>query len=352
MTTTLLDSNDQETTSRAADKGPLFVVGMWRSGTSLLYALLNQHPQIALMYEGDLPLMAPLFLGGRAKSDWRERWEFWNTALSRHQIVRENLSGEALTLPTAMELAYRQYAGEAIWGCKSPNYYDCMTRLARWFPTARFIVIYRNPADICRSIVRAGRKASWFSRSGMPLRALLGYGRMKKETDSLVNSGARVHVLQYEQLVRDPESVLRAICRFLRIEFDPRMASLASAERSAIYESDHHAMVKGKEIRASVSREEVLSSALRKKIQRYIHLWREQSGGMWPEECESVGSEVHNPSWPERGFDSLLYRCYRLFDNMTAFIFCFAPLPLLRLYREMKNRGQTVSKQADALRSS
>ena len=34
--------------------GPLFVVGMWRSGTSLFYALFNQHPQIGLMYESDM----------------------------------------------------------------------------------------------------------------------------------------------------------------------------------------------------------------------------------------------------------------------------------------------------------
>ncbi len=40
--------------------GPLFVVGMWRSGTSLLYALLNQHPQIGLMYESDFALLSPL----------------------------------------------------------------------------------------------------------------------------------------------------------------------------------------------------------------------------------------------------------------------------------------------------
>ena len=45
--------------------GPLFVVGMWRSGTSLFYALLNQHPQIKLMYEDELPLLWPLFLGSR-----------------------------------------------------------------------------------------------------------------------------------------------------------------------------------------------------------------------------------------------------------------------------------------------
>ncbi|MCU1303513.1 MAG: Sulfotransferase family, partial [Candidatus Sulfotelmatobacter sp.] len=34
--------------------GPIFVVGIWRSGTSLLYTLMNQHPQIALTYESDL----------------------------------------------------------------------------------------------------------------------------------------------------------------------------------------------------------------------------------------------------------------------------------------------------------
>ena len=42
--------------------GPVFVVGMWRSGTSLLYALLNQHPQIGLMYESDMLTLSPLFL--------------------------------------------------------------------------------------------------------------------------------------------------------------------------------------------------------------------------------------------------------------------------------------------------
>jgi hypothetical protein len=33
---------------------PVFVVGVFRSGTSLLYALLNQHPRVALMYECDV----------------------------------------------------------------------------------------------------------------------------------------------------------------------------------------------------------------------------------------------------------------------------------------------------------
>jgi len=325
--------------------GPLFVVGMWRSGTSLLYALLNQHPQIALMYEGDLPLLRPLFLGGKAKSDWLERWEFWNGALSRHQIVTGRLPSSVSSLSSAMEQVYRLHAGDAIWGCKSPNYYDSMTHLARQFPVARFVIIYRNPADICRSIIRAGRKASWFSRPGMSLRGLLGYREMNKETERLISMGAQVHVLQYEELVRDPESELRKICEFLQIPFEPRMVSLADAERSAIYEADHHAMVKSTKIRAQGPREEVLPAAFHKKVLRYTHLWREQSGGSWPAYCEPLGSEIRNPGWLERWSDFLLYRAWRAIDWAIVLIYCFAPIALLGMYRRMKVRGQEASKQ-------
>ncbi len=331
--------------------GPLFVVGMWRSGTSLLYALLNQHPQIALMYEGDLPLMWPLFLGGKSKSDWPERWEFWNSALSRHQLQRGKIPSQVAGLHAATELAYRQYSGDAIWGCKSPTYHDAMEQLARDFPAARFIVIYRNPADICRSIVRAGRKASWFSRSGMTLRALLGYAEMKKGADRIAANGMQVHLLQYEELVREPEGVLRGICDFLQVPYDPRMVSLENAERSAIYEADHHANVKGKKIRPSGPREEVLSPALKRKIVRYSHLWREKYDGAWPMFAEPETANAGNPNWLERLSDFLLYRSYKTFDQMILLLYCFAPISWLRMYREMK-RPPEIAKQGERVPSS
>jgi hypothetical protein len=336
--------------STGAFQGPLFVVGMWRSGTSLLYALLNQHPKIALMYEGDLPLMWPLFLGGKSKSDWLERWEFWNGALSRHQIAHGKFPAQVAGLRAATELAYREHAGDAIWGCKSPTYYDAIEKLARDFPAARFIVIYRNPADICRSIVRAGRKASWFSRSGMTLRALLGYAEMKKGADRVAAKGVPVHLLQYEELVRQPESVLRGICEFLRIPFDSRMVSLENAERSAIYEAEHHAMVKSKQIRALGPREEVLPASLKKKIERYTHLWQEEYAGAWPAYAEAGSAAAGNPSSLERICDLLLYHTYRMFDELVLLLYCFAPLSLLRLYREKKGQPE-MPKQSERVPS-
>lgn len=208
--------------------GPLFVVGMWRSGTSLLYALLNQHPQIGLMYESDMLTLSPLFLIPRKSLWWLNKVDSWNGALSRHKIdptaIPENING----LPNAFRAVAQQYAskkGATVWGCKSPTYYDCMVQFAKWYPDAKFIVIWRDPADVCRSIVRAAEKAVWFARPGTDLRAILGYRRMKQEADELVRRGAQIYQLQYDDLVRDPATTLSAICDFVGIPFDSRMTS-------------------------------------------------------------------------------------------------------------------------------
>src|SRR5439155_6067963 len=131
-------------------RGPLFVLGSWRSGTSLLYSLLNKHPQIGLMYEGDLFLLRPLFWTPRPGSRWPARWEFWNKALTRHGLDMERLPLNISHLPTVLENVYREYArqkGALICGEKSPQLLRYSpTRLFRDFPNARFIFIWRDLA--------------------------------------------------------------------------------------------------------------------------------------------------------------------------------------------------------------
>src|SRR2546430_14329021 len=123
-----------------------------------------------------------------------------------------------------------------------------MNLLADWFPDAKFIVIWRGPADVVRSILRAAKKPPWFARNGMDLRALLGCERMKREADQLLRRGIAIHQLQYDDLVRNPVAALTEICNFIGIPFDPRMNSLEGADRSAIYNGAHHSMVKSSAI--------------------------------------------------------------------------------------------------------
>jgi Sulfotransferase family len=313
--------------------GPVFVVGLWRSGTSLLYALLNQHPQIALTYESDLFLLRSLFRGG-ARQDWLERWEFWNSAPSRHQIDSSSLPAHIADYPTAAELVWKQYAGDAIYGDKSPNYYDSMQRLGRAFPNARFIVIWRDLAETCRSIARAGKGSYYFAKRGITHRALIGNRRMKRECDTLLRQGVPLHQVQYEELIDSPETVMRGVCWFLQIPYDPRMTSLAGADVSAIFDQPQHSAVKGEKIGLDEPRAEVLSPHLADKITRYVALWRKQSGGAWPV-YPQVRSDA-TPGFVERVRDEAFYRILRAFDRFTAFVYCHAPLGWLRSYRDSR----------------
>jgi len=325
-------------------RGPLFVVGMWRSGTSLLYTLLNKHPEIALMYEADLALLRSLFRSS-GKPDWLERWEFWNSALSRHGIDRRAIPSNAADLPTAAAIVWKQYAGEAICGEKSPNYYDSLQTLAKEFPDARFIVIWRNPADICRSIIRAAQSgSSFFSKRGITHRALIGMRRLRGECDALLFRGVPVHQIRYEEMIKDPARVLRGVCAFLGVPFDPQMASLDGADRSAIYEEDHHAGVKSTAIHSKngKGREEILPPALKNKIERYVAYWQREFDGAWPPYPHQLAASHPRPGALERGSDEISFRGWRAFDRFTSLVYCYAPILLLRRYRSAKAKPARI----------
>jgi hypothetical protein len=327
-----------EKNSPRLSDGPLFVVGLPRSGTSLLYALLNQHPQIALLYEGDLPELWPLFLTQRSRSQWQQRWNFWNGSIERHQIDTRRIPSDVSDIRTATEIAYKQYAEKknaSIWGCKSPNQYDSLVRLAVFFPNARFVIIRRDPADVCRSIIRASKDSARFKQSGLTHRALLGCYRLGIERDRLVQRGVPVHVLQYRDLIGAPADELMKICSFLGIPFYSGMTSLQDADRSAIMEGTHNTLVRGEKIVASRQQPEVLPVGLKRKIERYKSLWRKGNIDL----AKFPTSEEDNQNEPprlERAFDELLYRLLRTWDSFVVFVYCFGPIRLLTAYRSWK----------------
>lgn len=334
----------EEKHSPEQGRAPLFVVGMWRSGTSLFYALLNQHPQIKLMYEDELPLLWPLFLkgrllGGRAKRDWPERWEFWNQALSRHKLSADDLPREVSGMREACEAVWTLYAPDAvIRGGKSPNYFDCLPRIAAEFPNAKFLVLWRDPANVCRSVVRA-RSDSFFAKRGMVLRALLGCRDLKRGYDALLAKSVQVYPVQYEELVADPAAVMQGVCSFLDIEFDRRMVSLKDADRSAIYDAGHHEMVNSEKIVAGKKKPEVLPENIQHKVAAYITYWKRESGGSWPRYPESSDkASTGFLFFFERLADGISYRGLRMFDQFVALVYSYLPIGLLRKYRASKGR--------------
>jgi hypothetical protein len=337
---------------RQPSGGPLFVVGVPRSGTSLLHILLNQHPDIGLAYEADLPMLLPLFLRRRSKTRWLERWNLYNEGPQRHQINISKIPSELLDIKAATRAVYQEYSSHksaAIWGDKSPNQYDALIRLADYFPDASFIIIWRDPADVCRSIIRARTQSirfkqqhaenallasPHFAHGGMVHRGLLAYPELGRQRDELLQRGIPVHELHYEVLVKQPAEEMQKISHFLRIPFYPRMASLQGADSSAVPWAEHNTMAKGETIVAPQKRVEVLSPKLQRKIARYKNLWREKKLD-WATFAASR-EDTNTPSLPERVFDRLRFRLLRAWDSFVIFGYCLAPLRVLLAYRSWR----------------
>jgi Sulfotransferase family len=326
--------------------GPLFMVSMGRSGSTLLYALLNKHPQVALMFEADLVCLRSAFLKPRTFCDWAERGEFRNDAFRRHGLdtadVGEGVS-DFIGAFTATHQLFAQRKGAKIWGDKSPSYHDSLNRMADDFPHARFIIVWRNPKDTANAVLRAAAKgSSHFNRKGAVLRELLDYEVLKNECDRLLARGKPVCQVNYEDLILDTPSVMRQVCEFLQIPYDDSLSNLEGADRSAIYGGPNHINVRSDKI-VQEPRPDHLDPALKAKIRQYVALWHQRYGAEWPPYPRPADNNAQPPNLFSRLIDSALNHLFRARDRISWIASSFIPISLLRHYRDLKQRHRGLS---------
>jgi hypothetical protein len=138
-------------------------------------------------------------------------------------------------------------------------------------------------------------------------------------------------------LVRDPNATMIELCEFLQIPFDPKMVCLEGADRSAIQEGPHHSLVKSQEIVASRNTPAGLPPEIKSKIDRYLHLWREQFQGTWPLYPESLEEVSANPSAWERLRDRIAYKVLSTYHHTIPVVFSFVPFFIWRKYRKISD---------------
>jgi hypothetical protein len=315
---------------------PVFVVGIFRSGTSLLYALLNQHPQVALMYECNVWDFPEPFSRMRFQHDWLERQEFYNRALSRHRLIfGGSLRGlEKARSPEELYRIFGETKGAKLWGEKSPFYSARLRQLARRYPGGSFILLWRNPEEIYRSVMDAGRTSRFFRRRGTLDRLIFYQEQMIRQAAELNLAGIRVHNVSYPELVEKTGDICHDICRFLEIEFDPQMLNLINADFSAVYSAPHHDHLwRGIVTRRHLSENEIDPRVIQ-KLQRFGARWsRLQSQWL---KVQNHSSIVPEPSLVERFYHKLAGLFWGIMDGGKRAIFEFLPLPWLRTYRQAK----------------
>ncbi len=199
---------------------PLFVVGMPRSGTTLLDVALAAHRDISS--GGELPAMPGIL----------EQFMEWARA--------ENWLGGTIPGPVtdAMRAAYvSQYTRYGIAEAKyvvdkQPLNFQSVGLIRHLFPAAPIIHIRRNPLETGFSIFRKNFTRSWtFSTSLEDIGHF--YGQYVRITDrwreALGNAWAEV---QFETLAAEFEPQMRRIVEHIGLDWDP--ACLDYHQRTAI----------------------------------------------------------------------------------------------------------------------
>jgi hypothetical protein len=229
-----------------------FIVARGRSGTTLLRAMFDAHPDMAIPNESHFVVQfaqrrskyesPECFELERFTGDLFDHWAFRRWGLQQEAVIEAFHATSPLDYPTAMRTLYATYARshrKTRYGDKTPSYVLSIDLLAATFPEAVFIHLIRDGRDVALSYLDTdfgsrtlGQAAiAWdrFVRAGRTSGRRLGHSRYRE--------------VRYEDLVRDPERVLQELCAFVGLSFDARM--LRYHERaddlvSQMPHQDHH----------------------------------------------------------------------------------------------------------------
>lgn len=209
---------------------PLIILGVGRSGTTLLRVMLDRSSEIAIPYESFFVTPLAHRHGHRPKiddfvDDLRRFYQLYEWGIEPDD-VRARLhdgitTGEAIA---AVFEVYAEHEGKPRWGDKTPLYMQHLALLERLFPDALWVHLVRDGRDAALSFLElpegfSGKTwaqpqtaAQFAARWRMEIRSARRLGR---------HVGDRYLELRYEDLVTDPERELRRVCEHASLIWEP-----------------------------------------------------------------------------------------------------------------------------------
>ena len=204
-----------------------FVVGVSRSGTTLLRLMLDAHPELAIPAETrflpDLFALAESGADPGAVTEFMTDHDRWvDFGLDAAELGRRIAALDPLTPGGAARVFYGLYAesqGKPRWGDKSPPYVTAMPMIGAALPEARFVHLIRDGRDVAASLLAR----RWGMRKSRRIAR-----RWVREVTAARSDGAALPLgryleVRYEDLVAEPERVLGDVCGHIQLTFDPAM---------------------------------------------------------------------------------------------------------------------------------
>jgi len=282
----------------------VFIVGMARTGTTLLRNVLNRSDEVGMGGESRF-LVAPRLLSLHRERGFRDELRevgdlttdsgarrvvdhiyrirkdnFWGKiakGADRDEFLQHLLNSDR-SERALLDLALAFHArGKPIRGEKTPAHIEVVPQILEWFPNARIVHMIRDPrATFVSKQHKDGDRPSVLAplreraESLYELYASVRTIERWRHVISLhhryrTQFAGRYHLLRFEDLVTDPRTSINEVCRFIGIEFTEKMLDQTVTNSSFV----QGAPVGGFNAKAIERWRGILSPAL----QRWFRLW-------------------------------------------------------------------------------
>lgn len=199
---------------------PAFLVGPYRSGTTLLRLVLDSHSQLACPPETTFHrYLEPM------TNDVASGFEYLG-------FDSDHVAAKAREFADYFYNSYAASNSKQRWIDKSPEYVWSLAWLQRLYPDARFVILTRNPLDQIDSHLRSGHALE--SRLGSVVEGLdpnalevgcAKYWRQATERQIAMceDDSASTFIVSYDEFCERPEAVGRGMFEFLGLPWEPEV---------------------------------------------------------------------------------------------------------------------------------
>jgi hypothetical protein len=211
-------------------KNPVFIVGMPRSGTTLLQGILcNTHHYFPIPETHFFSIVTFGLKKSTLSYKSRRRIQHKLLKKSRIRLDLESFANK-FTEIQFFEHVINQYNIDGIdtFLEKTPRHIFFYSKILKYYPDAKFICLIREPKNVISSQLSNSPK-----KNKSIIRLSLLYNKIASEI-SKAHQNSNVFLVRYEDLTIDPEKVLRQLFSFLEIKFHPNIVRNVKAPNGIV----------------------------------------------------------------------------------------------------------------------
>lgn len=204
----VFDDSAAQATDPQLGRGVVFIVGMPRSGTTLVEQILASHPEVE--GAGELPALPNVLTEESTRR--RRRYPEWVPDASAHDWQRLGLRYLELT---AHFRSRRAYSTD-----KLPSNWRALGAIRAMLPGAHIVICRRDPLENCWSCFKQYFPNGWEFTNDIEHLGLFWRAFDHAAAQWSLRAPAQVRQQGYEALTERPEAEIRALLDFCGLPFD------------------------------------------------------------------------------------------------------------------------------------